>query len=209
MNPLNRELLSIVLILVLMAWVMAFFMQFVENEFNFVRGNYSLLKRSHDLYFFMMTSISMVGYGSDIISPIGRISIIIFNAIACVVLPDQCSILVQLVNSRSRYARKSYKSIEKVCHIVLIGTVSHGSLLNFLEEYFHKDHGDFMRHCILMQPHRPDPDTELTMSKPKYLTTLHYIEGSSLNASDLDRCLVQKAKAVIILSDKFSFDAER
>ena len=209
MNPLNRELLSIVLTIVLMAWVMAFFMQFVENEYNYVRGRYDLLMRGHDFYFFMMTSISMVGYGSQIISPIGRISIIIFNSLACVVLPDQCSILVQLVNSRSRYARKTYKSIENVSHIVLIGTVSHGSLLNFLEEYFHVDHGEFMRHCILMQPNRPDPDTELTMSKPKYVTTLHYIEGSSLNDSDLERCLVHKAKAVIILSDKFSFDAER
>lgn len=37
---------------------------------------------------------------------------------------------------------------------------------------------------------------------------MRYIEGSSLIESDLKRCHVYKAEAVIILSDKFSFDAE-
>eukprot|EP00356_Strombidium_inclinatum_P015345 CAMPEP_0170485948 /NCGR_PEP_ID=MMETSP0208-20121228/5086_1 /TAXON_ID=197538 /ORGANISM="Strombidium inclinatum, Strain S3" /LENGTH=150 /DNA_ID=CAMNT_0010759761 /DNA_START=981 /DNA_END=1433 /DNA_ORIENTATION=+ len=48
----------------------------------------------------------------------------------------------------------------------------------------------------------------MVLMKPKYVSTLQYIEGSSLDPNDLKRCLVQKAKAVIILSDKFSFDAE-
>jgi len=42
----------------------------------------------------------------------------------------------------------------------------------------------------------------------KYSATMRYIEGSSLSESDLKRCHVYKAEAVIILSDKFSFDAE-
>ena len=57
-----------------------------------------------------------------------------------------------------------------------------------------------------MQPVRPTSDTELIMQK--YSATMRYIEGSSLSESDLKRCHVYKAEAVIILSDKFSFDAE-
>lgn len=34
------------------------------------------------------------------------------------------------------------------------------------------------------------------------------LEGNSNNDDDLLRCLVDRAEAVIILSDKFSFDAE-
>jgi len=80
--------------------------------------------------------------------------------------------------------------------------------MNFLDEYFHADHGEYPRHCVLMMPSRPDPATQLILVKPNYSTILFYIEGNSLDPIDLGRCLVEKANAVIILSDKFSFDAE-
>ena len=45
--------------------------------------------------------------------------------------------------------------------------------------------------------------------KEKYPTQLYYIQGSSLDQNALKRCLVDKADAVIILNDKFSFDADQ
>lgn len=82
-----------------------------------------------------------------------------FIAIILVVVPDQCSRLINLVNSKSVYAMNSYKKIDKVDFIVLIGSVSASSLSNFLDEYFHKDHNendDVTRHCVLMQPFGPE-----------------------------------------------------
>lgn len=106
----------------------------------------------------------------------------------------------------------SYKKIDKVPFIVLIGTISPTSLQNFLDEYFHQDHkedDDFTRHLVLMQPFGPDkiPELHLILNKSKYMNNLHYLEGSSLDESDLKRCIIEKAEAVIILSDKLSFDA--
>ena len=95
--------------------------------------------------------------------------------------------------------------------IVLIGNVSPTSLTNFLEEYFHKDHGeDITRHCVLMQPYGPEkvPDLHLILNKSKYIHNLKYIEGTPLENNDLERCFIEKADAVIILCDKFSFDAD-
>jgi len=46
------------------------------------------------------------------------------------------------------------------------------------------------------------------MMKEEYLSKLYYIEGSTLDKIDLSRCHIERAKAVVILSDKFSFDAE-
>ena len=46
------------------------------------------------------------------------------------------------------------------------------------------------------------------MMKHRFMTTLFYIEGSTLDQKALKRCKIEKSKAVIILSDKFSFDAE-
>lgn len=49
---------------------------------------------------------------------------------------------------------------------------------------------------------------ELMMMRPEYMSALHYIEGSTLDQKALKRCKLEKARAVIILSDKFSYDAE-
>lgn len=78
---------------------------------------------------------------------------------------------------------------------------------NFLKEYFHEDHGDHHRHCVLMQPCRPSADTEILMLH-QYVNKLFYVEGTTQEQFHLRRCLVEKAEAVIILSDKFSFDAD-
>lgn len=191
---------------------MAAFLQFIENDYVYSDVNKFYDKGSQKeffySFFFTMTTVSTVGYGSHVMSPFGRITLMIFIALVVFRIPDQSTRLVQLINSKSVYASRSYKTIKGVPHIVLIGTVSQTALTNFLEEYFHEDHGKKIRHCVLMRPTRPDPNTELILMKPEFISTLQYIEGNSLDQNDLKRCLVQKAKAVIILSDKFSFDAE-
>ena len=92
----------------------------------------------YDIYYqfyFTFTTISTVGYGSHVNSSGGRISIIGFILTVVVRLPDQCTRLVQLANSKSYYARAEYDIIKDVPHIVLIGSVTTTSLSNFLEEY--------------------------------------------------------------------------
>lgn len=60
-----------------------------------------------------------------------------------------------------------------------------------------------------MTPTRPDPNTEMDLMSSQYVSSVYYIEGNPLDQRDLRRCLVEKAKAVIILSDKLSFDAQK
>lgn len=74
-----------------------------------------------------------------------------------VTIPEKASELVYLLNSKSKYARAEYDEIQNVPHIVLIGNLSMNSLKNFLGEYFHPDHGDGLRHCVLLIPTIPDP----------------------------------------------------
>jgi len=128
-----------------------------------------------------MTTVSTVGYGSDISSTLGKFVIImvIINVVGN--LQGWISRLIELANSKSRYARMPYIQIKDVPHIVLIGSVNMKSLQNFLEEYLHDDHDAGVRHCVLMMPHRPDPAMELAMMKPEYMSLVHYIEGSTLD----------------------------
>jgi hypothetical protein len=72
--------------------------------------------------------------------------------------------MISLIGSKSVYARRKYKSIDKIPHIVLMGTISETALLNFLEEYFHNDHGLYNRHCVILTTSRPDPNTEMEVT---------------------------------------------
>jgi hypothetical protein len=60
---------------------------------------------------------------------------------AIIVIPSKSSELFQLISSKSVYARRSYKSVDKIDYILLTGSVSHTACQNFLDELFHSDHG--------------------------------------------------------------------
>ena len=122
-NDVTREQLQITLSVTLMTWVMSFFLQFWENMYNYNNGDYAMITHYYDIFFFMMTTLSTVGYGSSVQSDISKTSIIIFIVACVVIIPGQCERLVVLINSKSPYARKWYKKIEKVPFIVLIGRV--------------------------------------------------------------------------------------
>lgn len=119
-----------------------------------------------DSFFIMMTTIAIIGYISPVRTEAGKVSMIVIMAIVVAVIPNQSSKLVGLISSKSIYARRKYKSIEKVPHIVILGSVTSISLFNFLKEYLHEDHGDFNRHCVIMQPKRPEASIELTLMQP-------------------------------------------
>ena len=78
------------------------------------------------MYYFIMTTISTVGYGSSVRSTLGRVSIIFFMTVVVVVIPDMFSRMVTLINSKSVYARIDYNDYlsSSIEHIVLIGAVS-------------------------------------------------------------------------------------
>jgi len=60
-----------------------------------------------------------------------------------------------------------------------------------------------------MIPRCPDANTDMELKTPAYLNTVCYIEGNPLEPDKLKKMLVEKAKAVVILSDKLSLDANQ
>ena len=88
-------------------------------------------------------------------------------------------------------------------------------MTNFLEELFNPDHfdnsggGTQSVHCILMQPGKPESFVLTLLNDPNYTGKLQYLEGSSLLDQDLDRCSLINADAIVLLGDKFSYDAEQ
>jgi len=157
-NDINKELSNIILTVLALVVVMAGFVQFVENQANPFNDEVLCLEdgicynKYHDTFFFIMITISVIGYNSNVVSDEGRVAIILFIAIVMIFIPNKSSKLVSLISSKSMYARRKYKAIDKVPHIVLIGAISQTALFNFLEEFFHEDHGNYNRHCVVMMP---------------------------------------------------------
>jgi len=123
-NDINRELCKI--IIGALALVIGFtgYIQLLEYRYALTTGDFTKYQTFFDVFFFIMTTISIVGYYSPVESFEGKISIIVLMSIVVIVIPNQSSKMVQLISSKSVYARRKYKSIDKIPHIVLIGSVS-------------------------------------------------------------------------------------
>jgi hypothetical protein len=88
-----------------------------------------------------MTAVSTVGYENVFTKSETRILIIILLFFAILFVPAKSSKLISLLSSKSYYARRSYKSVENVQHIVVTGIVSATAAEDFFTELFHEDHG--------------------------------------------------------------------
>jgi hypothetical protein len=100
----------------------------------------------HHTFFFVMTTISIIGYGTEFTTTGPRIAIICLIIWGITVVPSKAGDIVNLISKRSAYADYRYKLISKVPHVILIGSVNLKNATNFFDEYFHNDHGNITRH---------------------------------------------------------------
>lgn len=103
-------------------------------------GNIAPLQFHYFIYF-VMTTISTMGYENPFSSAASRVLIIILVIFALTFVPIQSGELIRHLSSKSYYARLTYKASESVPHIVILGSLSNNSAENFFKELFHPDHG--------------------------------------------------------------------
>ena len=160
----------------------------------------------HHTFFFIMTTISIIGYGIGIEDTSTRITLIVIIIWGMAVVPSRAGEIVNLISKRSIYADFKYKLISKVPHVVLIGSVSLKNATNFFEEYFHPDHGNITRHCVIIKSTRPDKKMENLLQHPKYLSKVHYIEGNPTDKRTFSSANLDKATHVVIMSNNLTSD---
>jgi hypothetical protein len=159
----------------------------------------------HSSFFFIMTTISTLGYYSNIKSVAGRIVIIGLIVVSIIQIPSKCSELMTLLASKSIYSRTTYRKLDKVNFILITGSISYFSLLDLLQEYFHVDHGENEKHALILMPQRPDPNMKSLLQE--YQNKLFYFEGDPLKESDLKRCQFKDASTILILCNKQTDDS--
>ena len=160
---------------------------------------------TYNTFFFVMTTISTIGYYSEIDSILGKVLIIVLIIVAIVVIPNRTSELMMLLASKSIYSRLSYKKTDEVKYIIITGNITYNSMCDLLQEYFHSDHGENERHALILLPQTPDVGMKYLLQQ--YQNKLFYFEGDPLKEADLKRCQFTDASTIIILCNKQTDDS--
>lgn len=125
--------------------------------------------RYFEQVFLILISISIIGFSTPVYSDVGKAFITVALLVFFTLFPKEISTAFKLFASKSPYARARYKKINmNVPHIVIIGDISHSALVDFLNEYFNKDHGDHKRHCVILQNCIPSIDIQTSINDPQY-----------------------------------------
>ena len=159
------------------------------------------------MLYIIITTISTVGYGFPyIIADESKIAIILVILVSLVTIPTKSGELIALLAKKSPYSREIYNKTKESEHIVITGTLTETAIFDFLNEFFHEDHGISLNHAVILQNHKPSPEIENYMSIGQSSQLLHYIQGNPLETKDLKRAEVLKAKSVVIMTNKQTTD---
>ena len=159
----------------------------------------------HEFLYFTVITISTVGYG-DIypISEGGRALIICLIILASFYIPKKTGEILSILEDTSIYSREIFKSHPEIPHLILCGSVSVEALVSFCEELFHEDHGPNEKNVIILDKNKPTPEMRIFLHTGKFEMNLKYLEGNPMNEKDLERADITKAKAIVILTDKYA-----
>jgi hypothetical protein len=156
--------------------------------------------------YYMTVSISSVGYGD--ITPstdLGRLAAMCFVVFAVVSVPQMTNELIEKMAGQSIYARlRYYPKTHNAQHVVVCGNLNSTSVAEFFAELFHADHEIHGLHCVLLQPSLPTKSVKSLLKDPQFAQNVTYLEGSALNDNDLKRADIVNARAIFIMTNKFS-----
>mmetsp|Transcript_19518 Transcript_19518/g.28071 ORF Transcript_19518/g.28071 Transcript_19518/m.28071 type:complete len:1196 (+) Transcript_19518:99-3686(+) len=157
-----------------------------------------------DCFYFIVVTISTVGYGDIAASTTpSRAVILLFILTSAVVIPMQLKQLTNLLSAHSVF-RRAYISDGTEEHVVLCGHVNNRQKLErFLKEFFHPDRmlpSSPHFHIVVLCPEDPTEEVRSLLVSPRFDSRVTYLIGSALSVEDLQRCRVDIASAVFFLS---------
>ncbi|KAL4469404.1 hypothetical protein ABPG74_004657 [Tetrahymena malaccensis] len=162
----------------------------------------------HDFLYFMVVTITTVGYG-DIVpqTRLGRMIVIVSILILLSLIPAQVDSLTKSIRQTSKY--KTVKFINRgssINHIIILGNAQVEGYKTFLQELYHQDHGISEIPSVIMKNQHPSDEMLKLLQKNNLQNQLTYLYGNPLNKEDLRRAQVEQAQCVIILADKMTND---
>ena len=216
-NTVSNQIVNIIAILFSIVYIWGGIIQMLDLDIieknlkitfeTLKRRNLILRTEFHHYIYFIVVSLTTVGYGEIIPESIlGKLMIVILVIVILVVVPDQTSELINLSNAQTIYERKKYLSTPDISFVVLMGDIELEALKSFCQEYFNRNHGNPFKHIVILVNKFPDKSTELFLNlkdNPKFIT---YLQGDPMNDDDLLRSDILHAKSCVIFTNKNSID---
>ena len=150
-------------------------------------------------FYYMIVTSSTLGYGD--IYPITTLSRMVCVGLVMsmvLILGDQLGRISQLMAHYSKYDRR-YNFSE---HIVVMGFYQPHSLYRFLFEFYHPDHGDNKKRCIIVGEQSPTEEICSLMETAQFDSRVHYLEGKPTYESTLRKANVSLADTVFVMTDQ-------
>eukprot|EP00944_MAST-04C_sp_MAST-4C-sp1_P016245 g16245.t1 len=207
-NSISAKVIDIIVFMLTLILFSARVMYAIEQEYALDKGKMPAYQFIDYLYF-IVTTISTVGYGD--ISPdtvAGRILIMFIILLFISITSYKINLLVALINSTPKYKRP-YRAANIIPHIIVTGELDYESVNRFLGEYFHPDHVNklgFSRlsDIVLVSRFPPSSEIESLMNRRQYGsgTKIRYVQASITTRSGMKICDADSAGACIVLCNK-------
>ncbi|GAB1600252.1 potassium channel subfamily T member 1 [Argonauta hians] len=155
-------------------------------------------------FYFVIVTFTTVGYGD--FSPdywLGQLFMLAMIAIAFTFIPRQLeSIGSTFIYKKSEGKEFSANNAKQHKHVVVfISSIFPEVLMDFLNEFFaHPDLECY--HVVFLASYDLNTNINVILKDPKWSHRVHYVKGSALKDTDLDRARVQDAQACFILAEK-------
>jgi hypothetical protein len=145
-----------------------------------------------------MVTFSTIGFGDlTPTSTISRMVVICLIVMVLVYVPYQTGKILEIFNSMSKYQRAQHSASLEVPHIVIGGTITYSTVIDFCREFFVADE---VTSVVILHHEEPTMEIRKLLNHPFYRSRLTYLRGSLMSLSDLKRAQIQYATGFFLLN---------